>query len=168
MKISRLLFAVLLTVSTGLGAFAQSQINAIDKYFKQYVDDENFTVVYISPKLFEMFREVDTAKLQLDDEEAEAIIEMAQELQGLRILQTEVNGRKYYDEARARINTSEYETLLTVRSKEENDVEVLALTEGTTIQELLVLSGGEDEFVLISFVGNITMERATKLARSFE
>lgn len=159
---------VLITLSTGLGAIAQSQINAIDKYFQQYVDDENFTVVYISPKLFDLFRNVDTNNLNLDDEEAEAILEMAKDIRGLRILTTEENGQKYYEEARAKINTTEYETLLTVRSKEDADVEVLALTEGDTIQELLLLSGGDDEFVLISFVGNITMEKATKLAKSFE
>ena len=42
-----------------------SQDDAISKYFEQYMDDEDFTVVYISGRMFSMFSDV-------DDEDKEA------------------------------------------------------------------------------------------------
>ena len=46
------------TLFIGLFSYSnvQAQANAIDKYFQQYVDDDRFTVVYISSKLFELIK----------------------------------------------------------------------------------------------------------------
>lgn len=168
MKIIKILFITTLLLSFGRAAVAQSQINAIDKYFQQYVDDENFTVVYISPKMFEMFSKLDAKVLEMEDHEATAIMEMAREMRGLRILTTDVNPGKYYKEAKAKVNTSEYEVLMTVRDKDGSNVEFLVIENGDAISELLLMVGGEDEFLLLSFVGNITMEAISKLAKSFD
>ena len=61
---------------------AQGGANAIEKYFSQYIDDERFTVVYISPKLFKMFKKLDIAGMELEDDEAEAIMDMVGDLEG--------------------------------------------------------------------------------------
>lgn len=161
-------FCVLSTSTT----YGQSQANAIDKYFKQYVDNQDFTVVYISGKMFELFGKLDIDKeaLDLDDEEdVEAIMDIARDMKGLRILTTDINAKGYYKEAKAKISTGEYEVLMTVRTQDGDNVEFLILENETNdkIAELLLLVGGDD-FVLLSFVGNLDLDKIVKLANEME
>ncbi len=143
--------------------------NAIDKYFKQYVEDDRFTVVYISSKLFELIGRLDVDGLDIDDKEAEAVLEVAKDLKGLRILVAEDNAEGLYEEAKSKIDTKEYEILMTVRSRDGENFEFLVKEEGDKISEFLMLGGGDhDEFFLLSFVGNIDLEKITKLARTIE
>ena len=142
--------------------------NAIDKYFQQYVEDDRFTVVYISSKLFELIGKLDVEGLDMDDKEAEAIFDLAKDLRGLRILVSEEDSEALYEEAKGKINTKEYEVLMTVRSKDEDNFEFLVKEEDDIINELLLLVGGGDEFVLMSFVGKIDMEKVSKLAKTIE
>ncbi len=140
----------------------QAQNNAIEKYFSKYIDDENFTVVYISPRFFNLFDKLDLS--EMEDEEAQVLADIAKDMKELRILTTDVNPRKYYDEAKAKINTKEYEILMTVRSKKAEKVEILAKEDGDgMINELLLLTGSDSDFVLISFIGNIAVEKVSKL-----
>lgn len=170
-KIACLLGIVLLS-ATGLQA--QSQANAIDKYFKQYVDNEDFTVVYISGKMFELLGKLDLDKETLsmeDEEDMDAIMDIAREMQGLRILTTEKDADRYYREAKSKINTKEYEVLMTVRDDDGENLEFLVLEDKETnkIAELLLLAGGGgDDFTLLSFVGNLSMEKISRLAREIE
>lgn len=169
MKMLKVLTVML--VASCISVAAAAQANAIDKYFSQYVNDENFTVVYISPKMFQM---IDKLKIDgLDDEEGKAIMDVAKDLRGLRILTTDVNPLKYYKEAKAKINTNEYEILMTVRDKDGENVEFyvkeLAGSNGNVFEEFFLLVGGQDEdFVLISFVGKIDLAKISKLAESIE
>jgi hypothetical protein len=173
MKKMKLMFGVLaLALLVPTFGYSQSQANVIDKYFQQYVDSEDFTVVYISGKLFEMIGRLDIDKESLsieDDADMEAIMDIAREMKGLRILTTDKNPEKYYQEAKAKINTKEYEVLMTVRSPDGDNVEFLVQENKETkkISELLLLSGG-DEFVLLSFVGNLDMEKIVRLAKEMD
>ena len=146
---------------------AEAQANAIDKYFQQYVEDARFTVVYISPKLFQLIDRLDVEGLDMEDKEAEAVLELAKDLRGLRILVAEEDAQALYKEAKSKINTKEYEVLMTVRSKDGDNFEFLIKEEGDIISELLMLVGGDD-FVLMSFVGKIDLEKVAKLARAVE
>jgi vacuolar-type H+-ATPase subunit F/Vma7 len=166
MKYLTILFALLLTAGSTTTTQAQSSEDAISKYFKKYVDDERFTVVYVSGKMFEMINKMD---IDLDDEEAEAILDVVKELKGLRILTTEEDGLKFYNEALKIINKNEYETLMTVRQGKAENVQFLVKQSGDTIHELLLLVGGEDEeFVLISFIGNIDLDKVGELSKAFK
>lgn len=145
---------------------AMGQANAIEKYFKQYVDDDRFSVVYISPRLIDMFKQLDIESM--DDKETEAVLEIAKDLKGLRILSTDVTPEKFYKEAKEKINTSEYQVLMTVRDKGGDNVEFLVKENGEKkIEELLLLTSG-DEFLLMSFVGNIDLSKVSKLAKEIE
>lgn len=136
------------------------QADAIEKYFDKYMDDENFTVVYVSPKMFQMISKI--APDEMDDD-TKAVID---DLKGLRILTTEYNTKAFYKEAKSLIDTKEYEVLMTVRDDGTN-VEFLVKDTGDIINELLLLVGG-DEFVLMSFVGNIDLDKIAKLANSID
>jgi len=147
-------------------SLSNAQSNAISKYFEQYVDDDRFTSVFISPKMFQMF-----SKLELDeigDEETEMILDVVKDLRGLRILTTDIDAKSFYKEAKRKIDTKEYEVLMTVRNQGEENVEFLIKDEGDIIKELLLLVDGDDEFVLLSFVGNIDLQKISKLSKSMD
>jgi len=166
MKYLKVLLLTML-LAPAFSADAQSQINAIDKYFQQYVEDERFTVVYISPKLFQMIGKLDIDKFD-SDRESQAIMEIAQDLQGLRILVSEDDAMQLYQEAKAKINTDEYEVLMTVRDRDGDNVEFLVRDDGgDIIHELLLLVGG-DEFVMLSFVGALDLNKISQLAKTIE
>lgn len=146
-----------------------AQNDAISKYFNQYVNDENFTVVYISPKMFDMFAKLDIAELADEgDPEAKVALEVIKDLKGLRILTTEKTPAVYYKEAMSKLNTSGMESLMTVRSKEGENVNFYVKDDGgNIIHELLLLVGG-DEFVMLSFEGNIDLKKIGKLAKMMD
>lgn len=143
------------------GMSMQAQGDAITKYFQQYQDDERFTMISISPKMFEMIAQI------ADDDMDEDLTEMLKELRGLKILTTDQNPRAFYKEALQKINTSEYEELMTVRDKD-SDVQFLIKDQqnGNIVNELLLLVGGEDDFVFMSFAGKIHLDKIAKLAKN--
>ncbi len=153
-KLSLVLAVMVSIVSMSFGQ------DAIEKYFEKYMNDENFTVVYISPKMFQM-----VSKIAPEDMDAD-VKDVIKNLKGLRILTTEYNTKAFYTEAKSKINTKEYEVLMTVRDDGTN-VEFLVKETGDIINELLLLVGG-DEFVMMSFVGNIDLKKIAKLSKDMD
>lgn len=136
-----------------------SQSDAITKYFNKYVEDTSFTVVYISPKMFEMISKLSEEEV---DPEVKQVIK---DLKGLRVLVKEGNGTKYYDEVTKTLNLKAYEELMTVRDGDQN-VRFLVKDKAGVIEELLLLVGSPSEFVMISFVGKIDLDKIAKLAKT--
>lgn len=139
----------------------QGQNDAITKYFEKYRDDDRFTMVSINKKMFELI-----ANVAEEDVDAE-VMEMLQEMDGLKILTTDDDARSFYQEAIAKFNTTEYEELMTVRDKDQ-DIQFLVKDQqnGKVVNELLLLVGGEDDFVMLSFVGKIYLNKIAKLAKN--
>jgi hypothetical protein len=142
-----------------LTSFAQE--DAITKYFNKYVDDAKFSAVYISPKMFSM-----VSKIEIEDMEPE-LQEVIRSMKGLRILHTEENAMQYYNEALKTINTTEYELLMTARGDGEN-VRFMVKDKGDIIEELLMIVGGNENFALLSFIGNIDLKKIGKLAKALD
>ena len=151
-------------------ATLQSQeANAIDRYFKQYLEDERFSVVYISPKVFQLLDRIDLGDVKVDGKEAELVKDLADDLRGLRILTTDENPDQFYLEAKEKIDTKSYELLMTVRRGNRSNVEFLIHeNDQGIITELLMLAGGDNSFTLLSFVGKINLETVSKLADEIE
>lgn len=159
---------MLVALAILLGNSLFGQANAIDKYFKQYLDDERFSVVYISGRMFRLFDKFNIDEMDMDDDEAKAMLSIAKDLEGLRILTTDENVQAFYEEAKNKINTNEYEILMTIRSRGDDNVDFLIKEEGNVITELLMLVGGNDDFALLSFVGRIDLDKISELAREME
>jgi hypothetical protein len=140
---------------------SMAQEDAITRYFNKYIDDTRFSAVYISPKMFSM-----VSKIEIEDMEPE-VQEVIRSIKGLRVLHTEQNALQYYNEALKVINTKEYELLLTARDAGEN-VRFMVKESGDFVQELLMLVGGEKNFAMISFIGNIDLKKVGKLAKVLE
>lgn len=154
------------------GALNAQNNDAISKYFDKYMEDERFTAVFISPKMFDMVRKMDI-DMELEDDEAEAISEVVDNMESIRILTAEQDGKILYQEAVNLINTKEYEVLMTVHSGGNENVQFLVKDDGGDIvNELLLLVGDGTtdggEFVMMSFVGDIKLSAIGKLANAFE
>lgn len=149
-----------------LAAISQlpAQNDAITRFFEKYVDDERFTVVYVSPKMFQL-----VSKIETDDEEWNKVREIVKDLGGLRVLVADSieNGLTYYKDALSRVPVGEYEELLTVRDGKEH-VRIWVKDTENIIEELLLLVGAPDEFVLLSFTGKIDLDKISELSRTLD
>jgi hypothetical protein len=150
----RLLIPLLLL---GAGAFAQD--DAIGKFFGKYIEDSRFTVVSISPKMFRLLAKVNWDSIPPD------VKQTVTRLHSLRILSTGITPQQFYKEAIARIDMKEYEELITVRNNNEN-VRFVVKENGGTVHELLMIAVDDDGFTLMSFVGDIDLDKMSQLSSS--
>lgn len=148
----------LLLIFSFASVASSAQVDAIDRFFSSYEEDPSFTVVYVSPKMFQMISKV-TGESEIDAD----IQDVVKDLKGLKILTTELNALQVYKDAKAKIQTSDYEILLTARDEGQN-VQFLTKTTGDIVNELLLLVGGDEEFVLMSFVGDLDLDKIARLA----
>ena len=141
---------------------ASAQQVAINKFFDKYADNTDFTQVNISPKMFELFAQMDS-----DTEMDSETLEMVKSLKGLKILTTDKNTRAIYKEFTSTVGMDSYEELMTIRDGD-SDVKFLVKdSEGSNIvNELLLLVGGDNNFVLMSFNGKIRLDKIGELAKN--
>ena len=156
------LFLLPLFLLAAFSTFAQN--DAIARFFKKYEDDERFTVVYISPKMFQMIAKIETS--DPDWEKARSVIA---DLGGLRVLTADSvsNGLEMYKDALSRVPQNEYEELLTVRDGDEH-VRFWIKETNNTINELLLLVGEPGEFTMLSFTGKIDLNKIASLSKSLD
>ncbi len=141
---------------------ATAQADVIESFFEQHEDNEDFTIVFISPKMFQMI-----AKLPSDDMEEE-VRDVIRDLKGLRIMTTEESPLDYYKSLSKKLNFSEYEELMKIRDEETNVRIMIKEDASDKISELLLLVGGEEDFALISFIGNIDIQKIAQLSGTIE
>lgn len=160
-----LLFTLMLAPAT---AQKELPLDAISNYFSEYVDDDRFTVVYVSGKMMEFFDDGDLEMNELDEEEMDAMLAMVRDLKGIRILTTDETPLVFYEEALKRIDTRDYELLFKVRTKDGQNVEAFVQPKDAPARELLLLVGATENFTLLSFVGNIDLEKLGQLRQSLK
>ncbi len=146
------------------GIAASAQDDAISKFFSKYENDESFTQVTITARMFGLFANLDT-----EDKEDQEVIDAISNVKGLKILAKEdiSNGKKLYNEAFKLIDGKGYEELMTVRD-EDSDMKFLILEKGGIIAELLMIMGSDDSFLILSLVGDINLKQISKLSHSMD
>lgn len=147
----------LLVMTTG----AFSQDDAIGKFFGRYIDDSRFTMVSVSPKMFRLLSKVKWDTIPAD------LRQTVTRLHSLRILSTETTPRQFYKEALSTIDMKEYEELITVRDKQDNARFVIKES-GGVVHELLMIAVDESGFTLMSFTGDIDLDKLSRLSSSLE
>ncbi len=154
----RILIIMALVVGSSLNAAAQ--IDAIDKFFRKYMDDQDFTTIYISGKMFSLMSHIPNEK------EDALIKKQLQDLKGLRILtSSKVNGEQLYREVYDKLDNNGYEELMVVREGNEEFKFLVKESSEAVITELLMLSGQRDEFLLLSMFGIIDLKTIAKIAQ---
>jgi hypothetical protein len=108
--------------------------------------------------------------VDFEDEDDEAVLEIAKGLKGLRILTAEEDSDHLYEEAIKKIDTSDYELLMKVRDNDGSNLDFyIKENADKKISELFMIGGGRGEdFVMISFIGNMNLDEVTKMARGIK
>ncbi|WP_186753712.1 DUF4252 domain-containing protein [Echinicola salinicaeni] len=136
---------------------AQAQDDAIVKFFSKYMEDDAFSRVYISPKMMQMAGGfLKSAAEEDEDQDAQDMGELISKVKGIRILSAEeVDGMSLYEEAMSTLNKNKYEDLMDVQDKS-SSLKFMVREEEGKVAELLMISGSDTEFTLLSMLGRFT------------
>jgi hypothetical protein len=151
-------FAVLMMVASG--AFAQ---DAISKFFAKYQNDESFSQVNISSKMFGL-----VTNMEADKPEDKEVLEAISKIKGLRIIGKEntSDAKALYKEAFSLIG-KDFEELMSVRDKDK-DMKFYIKESGGKITELVMIMGGTDDFMVMSLFGEIDLKQISKIGKSMD
>ncbi|MFK7810138.1 MAG: DUF4252 domain-containing protein [Saprospiraceae bacterium] len=155
-KISILIAAILVSTFT----FAQD--NAIGKHFSEYQKNKDFTKVSVTSKMFSLMTEID-----MDDPDEKELLEAMSKLKGIKAVvneKTENSADLYYKAIETVGKDRSYEELMSVEDAEEN-IMFLVRDNGGVINELLMIVGGNNNFMVMTLFGEIDLSQIAKLSR---
>lgn len=154
------LIIILIIACVGFSANAQNDV--VTKLFNDYYDDENFTKISVSSKMFELFTNIDAG-----DEDEEAILEAVSKLKGLKVIAADsvVNSKELYSKAVKKVSGNGYEELMEVKDAKENMKFMIKEKDGL-ITELVMIVGGHKSFIIMSLYGEIDLKKISKLSKS--
>ncbi len=161
-KLSILVVMVLISFTT------YAQKNAVSKHFSQFQRDTSFTKVSVTNKMFSLFTEIET-----DDESEQEILAAMAKLKGVKALFTDDNKNanllnRYYDALETIENDGSFEELMTVEDRRENVAFMIRENAGGVIQELLMIMGGPDNFMVMSVYGEIDLASIGKISKALK
>lgn len=145
-----------------IGAYAQGE--AISKFFSKYQSDETFSQVTVSSKMFSLF-----TNMEMENKDDQEVLDAISKLKGLKILAKEDtrDARGLYDEANNMIPKKEYEELMYVRDKDK-DMRFFIKESSGKINELVMVAGGNDDFMLLTLFGEIDLKQISKIGRKMD
>ena len=155
---------MMLIILVGVVAGVQAQNDAILKFFDKYWENEEFTQVTITSRMFGLF-----TNLEVDDQEDQQVLDAISKLKGLKILAKEnaSDSKELYKEAFSLIPKSEYDELMSVRDKE-TDMKFMIKEKAGKISELLMIAGGNDEFFILSIFGEIDLKQIARISSKMD
>ncbi len=143
----------------------------MDDVFAKYNGKTGFTTVKINKEMFQLFSEIEINTDGENSKELEAMKELTEQLDGIRVLSFEPNDDydgpmvNLYDEVMANVSKSFVE-LMSVKDGED-DVKFFILKKGKKVKELLLLVNEADgESVAISITGLLDMKNISKIAQT--
>ncbi|WMX16851.1 MULTISPECIES: DUF4252 domain-containing protein [unclassified Aureispira] len=128
----------------------QAQNNFIEKHMKAYLNDDHFTSMNFALSNLlskEMLKEIQAELGKAEHKFAKLI----KNLSKMTLLMTEKQPQQYYKETMALIKKNKYMPLMTVKEGKSGGMNILVREGKKGVEEVLMLAGGEDDFVLISF-----------------
>jgi CII-binding regulator of phage lambda lysogenization HflD len=132
--------------------------DVISRFFTKYQDDESFTNVNISSKMFGLFTQMDA-----EDPGDKEVLDAISKLKGLKIIakQNARNSRELYKEAFTLI-PKDFEELLSVRDKDK-DMKFMIKENAGKISEMVMVMGGNEEFMVMSIFGEIDLKQISRI-----
>ncbi len=151
---------ILITACIGFSANAQNDV--VTKLFNDYYDDENFTKISVSSKMFELFTHIEPG-----DEDEEEILEAVSKLKGLKVVAADSvgNSKELYTKAIKKISKNGYDELMEVKDAQE-DMKFMIKENDGIINELVMVVGGNKSFFIMSLYGEIDLKKISKLSKS--
>jgi hypothetical protein len=155
------IIVIVLLMAGASGVFAQ---DAISKFFTKYQNDESFTQVTVSAKMFSLF-----TNMEVESKEDQEVLNAISKLKGLRILGKEntSDARTLYKEAFSLIPTKEFEELMSVREKDQ-DMKFYIKESGGKITELVMIMGSTDDFMVMSLFGEIDLKQVSRMGKKMD
>jgi hypothetical protein len=156
----KITLALLLLISVG---FVQAQNNAINTYFSNYAEDEAFSKITITGKMFEMMNHI-----EVENQEEEDLKEALSKIEGIGILINEkmYNSKAVYKQAIGKVG-NRFETLMTVQD-DDADVEFMIDENNGIIDELLIIVGSDSSFVIVDIWGEIDLSTIRTLTEKMD
>jgi len=153
-KITLILASLIISISM------MAQESLINKYFEKYSDNNTFTKVTINQKMFSLF-----ANFEGGTEEETEFMMAISKLEGLKILAADSieNSANMFKSVAIDMDKNGYEELMSVTDADEN-VKFSIKEKGGVVTELIMLVGGNEEFVLMSLYGEINLRDVSKIA----
>lgn len=149
-KIALLLLGCVLTCTL-------SAQDVVSNFQKKHEKDAAFTIVNITPKMFEMI------SMMSDDEEVGII----QSLTGLKVISSTVTPDKYFQDATKMLLSSDHEELMSVIDNGENIHMYIKEKKKGIISSLVIAIGEPTEFTMIGITGDIDLKQISKLSKTF-
>jgi len=142
-----------------VGAMAQGTV--ITKYFNELENNENYTKVSVSQKMFSMFTDLEAGS----DAEKE-FLQAVSKLKGLKVIIADSipDAAKMYNRAINDVDKAGYEELMSVKDAEEN-LKFSIIEKDGIIKELMMVAGGNKRFVMLSLYGDIDLKNISKIAQ---
>jgi hypothetical protein len=153
---------LIILIAVCIGYTASAQNDVVTKLFNQYYDNEDFTKISVSSKMFELFTNIEPG-----DESEEEILEAISKLKGLKVIAADSigNSKKLYTDAVKKISTNGYDELMEVKDAQE-DMKFMISEKDGIITELVMVVGGNKSFFVLSLYGEINLKNITKLSKS--
>jgi hypothetical protein len=143
----------------GVTSLGYSQ-EVVTKYMNKYENDETFTKVSVSSKMFSLFSEMEGS-----EEDEQLFYDITSKLKGMKVVASEkvANPKALYEEAIKDVEKAGFEELMTVKDAEEN-VKISIRENSGIIEELILVAGGKEKFAMVSIFGEINLKQISKLA----
>jgi len=137
------------------------QGTVITKYFNQYADNEKFTKVSVSQKMFSLF-----TNLEAGSTAEKEFLQAAGKLKGLKVIMADSipNSAALYKQAVADVNKAAYEELVSVTDARGNMLFSIKESNGI-ISELIMVVGAKRQFIMVSLYGEIDLKNISKIAQ---
>lgn len=137
------------------------QGTVITKYMNQYAGNEKFTKVSVSQKMFSMF-----TNLEAGSAAEKEFLQAVSKLKGLKVIMADSipNSAALYKQAIADVNKAGYEELVSVKDARANMQFSIKESNGI-ISELIMVTGGKKQFIMISLYGEIDLKNISKIAQ---
>ena len=157
----KMICLILLGIFLVQGSYAQD--DAISRFFNKYEGRDDFTTIYITSKMFGLIAQIP------ESENEEDVMNIIRKLKGLKILTTDEYGErdKLFQEAMSALPKEGYEKLMEIKEGNEEIKFLISEKEGK-INELLMLIGGDDDFFMMSLVGDLTLEDISRLSKTMD
>ncbi|MCF6171217.1 MAG: DUF4252 domain-containing protein [Bacteroidales bacterium] len=142
-----------------LGVMAQGKV--ITKYFNQLEDNEAYTKVSVSQKMFSMFTE-----LEAGSDAEKDFLQAVSKLKGLKVIVGDslADAAAMYKQANVDMDKAGYEELMSIKDADENFKFSIIEKDGI-IRELLMVVGGNQSFIMLSLYGEIDLNSISKIAQ---
>ncbi len=147
------LFMMILTCSL------KGQDTKIDQYFEFYLEDERFSRVSVSSRMFDLFME-----LEMDDPDEQALVETISKLDGLKVLIGEQveEAETIYEDILAG-TSGEMDELMSI-SDPQKDIRFYITEQEGKISELVMLAHGSQQVMVMSLRGDIDIKEIARLS----